>query len=211
METILHVTAGQGPEECRWVVAQLAVAFAREAVAAGLSCEPVEPVTGPTASILLRVSGEGSNAFAAARTGTIRWIGTSPFRPTHKRRNWFVGVTPAPAEDEIPEFREEDIGYRTLRASGPGGQHINTTDSAVRATHIPTGLATVSQDQRSQFANKKIARLKLAMLFDEQRRQGVAGGKRALWGQNRELERGNEIRAYEGPDFRLKPLKRGQS
>lgn len=211
METILHVTAGQGPEECRWVVAQLAVAFAREAVSAGLSCEPVEPVTGPTASILLRVSGEGSNAFAAARTGTIRWIGTSPFRPTHKRRNWFVGVTPAPAEDEIPEFREEDIGYQTLRASGPGGQHINTTDSAVRATHIPTGLATVSQDQRSQFANKKIARLKLAMLFDEQRRQGVAGGKRALWGQNRELERGNEIRAYEGPDFRLKPLKRGQS
>ena len=211
METILHVTASQGPEECRWVVAQLAVAFAREAVSAGLSCEPVEPVTGPTASILLRVSGEGSNAFARARTGTIRWIGTSPFRPTHKRRNWFVGVTPAPAEDEIPEFREEDIGYRTLRASGPGGQHINTTDSAVRATHIPTGLATVSQDQRSQFANKKIARLKLAMLFDEQRRQGVAGGKRALWGQNRELERGNEIRAYEGPDFRLKPLKRGQS
>jgi peptide chain release factor len=211
MEMILHISAGQGPEECRWVVTRLAAVFAREAIVAGLTCEPVEPVAGPTATILLRVSGEGSDGFGRARAGTIRWIGTSPFRPTHKRRNWFVGVKPAPAEDEIPEFHEEDIRYQTLRASGPGGQHVNTTDSAVRATHVPTGLATVSQDQRSQFANKKIARLKLAMIFDEQRRQGIAGGKRALWGQNRELERGNEVRTYEGPDFRLKPLKRGKS
>jgi peptide chain release factor len=203
-ETILHLSAGKGPEECRWVVAELAIAFAREAAADGLSCEPVEPIAGPSASILLRVSGEGGDAFARVRTGTIRWIGTSPFRPTHKRKNWFVGVKPAPAAEDITDFREEDIRYQTLRASGPGGQHVNTTDSAVRATHVPTGLVTVSQDQRSQFANKKIARLKLAMLFDEQRRQGAAGSKRALWDRNRELERGNEVRTYEGQTFRLK-------
>jgi len=204
-ETILHVSAGQGPEECRWVVACLATAFAREAVAAGLSCEPVEPVAGPSASILLRVSGEGCDAFARVRTGTIRWIGTSPFRPNHKRKNWFVSVKPAPAEDAVPEFQEQDIRYQTFRASGPGGQHVNTTDSAVRATHPPTGLTAASQDQRSQFANKKIARLKLAMVFDERRREGAAGGKRALWDQNRDLERGNEVRTYKGRDFRLKP------
>ena len=97
--------------------------------------------------------------------------------------------------------REEDVRYQTLRASGPGGQHVNKTDSAVRATHGPTGLATLSQDQRSQFANKKIARLKLAMLLEERRREGAAGGKRALWGQNRELERGNAVRSYEGVKF----------
>ncbi|MDB5676495.1 MAG: peptide chain release factor, partial [Sphingomonas bacterium] len=164
MSVILHLSAGQGPEECRWVVWRLARAFADEAAAGGLTCVPVEPIAGPSPSALLRVEGEGADVFARARTGTIRWIGTSPFRPLHKRRNWFVGVKPAPLADEIPDFREEDIRYQTLRASGPGGQHVNKTDSAVRATHVPTGLATLSQDQRSQFANKKIARLKLAML-----------------------------------------------
>jgi peptide chain release factor len=60
------------------------------------------------------------------------------------------------------------------------------------------------QDQRSQFANKKIARLKLAMLLDEQRREGEAGGKRALWDRNRDLERGNAVRTYEGARFVLR-------
>jgi peptide chain release factor len=198
---ILHVSAGQGPEECRWVVAQLARVFAREAAAEGLECAPVEPVDGPCASLLLSVKGAGSAAFAQARTGTIRWIGTSPFRPAHKRRNWFVGVERAPQADEVPEFDERDIRYQTLRASGPGGQHVNKTDSAVRATHVPTGLTTLSQDQRSQFANKKIARLKLAMLFDEQRRLGAEESKRTIWDRNRELERGNAVRTYEGAGF----------
>jgi peptide chain release factor len=183
-------------------VAQLAHAFCREAARADIECEPVEPVDGPSASILLRIGGDGCAAFAQARTGTIRWIGISPFRPTHKRRNWFVGVKPVPAVEDVPDFRDTDVRYQTLRASGPGGQHVNKTDSAVRATHGPTGLTSFSQDQRSQFANRKIARLKLAMLFDEQRRQGAAGGKRALWSQNHELERGNAVRTYKGRDFR---------
>lgn len=203
-EIILHLSAGQGPCECEWVVAELARVLCREGEAEGLDCEPVEPLSGTAPSVLLRVVGEGAERFAAARIGTIRWIGASPFRPLHKRRNWFVGVAPAPRADDIPDFREEDIRYQTLRASGPGGQHVNKTDSAVRATHLPTGIATLSQDQRSQFANKKIARLKLVMLFDEQRRAGDAGGKRALWGQNRDLERGNAVRSYEGAGFRLR-------
>jgi peptide chain release factor len=200
-EIILHLSAGQGPAECEWVVAELTRLWSREAAAGGLACSPVEPVRGPAASVLLRVSGAGAEAFAAARTGTVRWIGTSPFRPLHKRRNWFVGVERAPMTDAVPDFRETDIRYQTLRASGPGGQHVNTTDSAVRATHLPTGLSTLSQDQRSQFANKKIARLKLALLFDERRRARDAGGRRSLWDQNRQLERGNAARTYEGPKF----------
>lgn len=200
-EIILHLSSGQGPEECEWVVAELGRIWCDEARAAGIGCEPIEPIGGRVASVLLRVSGAEAEAFATARTGTIRWIGTSPFRPLHKRRNWFVGVKRLPLVEEIPDFREADIRYQTLRASGPGGQHVNKTDSAVRATHIPTGLSTLSQDQRSQFANKKIARLKLAMLFDEQRRVGEAGGKRALWDQNRQIERGNAVRTYEGRRF----------
>jgi peptide chain release factor len=152
--------------------------------------------------VLLRVSGAQAEAFVAACIGTIRWVGTSPFRPLHRRRNWFVGVQRVWPDAETPDLRDEDIRYQTLRASGPGGQHVNKTDSAVRAIHLPTGLATLSQDQRSQFANKKIARLKLAMLLDDGRRADEAGGKRALWDQNRELERGNAVRTYEGARFR---------
>jgi len=200
-EIILHLSSGQGPKECEWVVAQLVRAWAKEAAAVGLTCEPVEPVEPPAASVLLRVAGPDAAAFAAARTGTIRWIGTSPFRPLHKRRNWYVGCTPAPMAEDVPELRDEDIAYQAMRASGPGGQHVNKTDSAVRATHLPTGLTAFSQEQRSQFANRKIARLKLAMLFEEQRAQGAASGRKGMWAQNRELERGNEVRTYRGEKF----------
>jgi peptide chain release factor len=200
-EIVLHLSSGQGPKECEWVVEQLVRAWAREAQAAGLACEPVEPVSGPAASVLLRVSGESARAFADARTGTIRWIGTSPFRPLHKRRNWFVGVAPAPGEADVPDLRDADIRYEAIRASGPGGQHVNKTDSAVRATHLPTGLTAFSQDQRSQHANRRIARLKLAMLFEAQRREGAAAGRRGLWDQNQALERGNAVLTYRGEKF----------
>ncbi|MDQ1231550.1 peptide chain release factor H [Sphingomonas sp. SORGH_AS_0879] len=201
-EIILHLSSGQGPKECEWVVAELAHALCWEGRAAGLLCEPLEPIQAPMASALLRVSGDGAEAFAALCVGTIRWIGTSPFRPLHKRRNWFAGVQPIQIDEQSPDLREQDIRYQTFRASGPGGQHVNKTDSAVRATHLPTGLVAVSQDQRSQFANKKIARLKLAAALDDRRRAGEIQGKRAVWDQNRELERGNAVRTYEGERFR---------
>src|SRR5207253_2223209 len=88
---ILHISAGQGPDECKWVVAKLADAFCREAAADGVACEPVERVSGLSASIMLRIDGDNAEAFALARAGTVRWIGTSTFRPMHKRKNWFVG------------------------------------------------------------------------------------------------------------------------
>ncbi len=201
---ILHITAGQGPAECEWVVAKLADAFCREATRDGVACAPVEPFDGPCPSIMLRVEGDAAEAFAAARTGTVRWIGTSPFRPTHKRKNWFVGVNRVSEVEDTPDLHERDIVYQTMRASGPGGQHVNKTDSAVRATHVPSGLTTVSQDQRSQHANKKVARLKLALMLREQREHDMAQGKSGLWAQNRQLERGNAVRIYEGAAFRLR-------
>lgn len=201
---ILHISAGQGPDECEWVVAKLADAFCREAAKDGLTCEALEPFAGPCASVLLRVDGDGAEAFAEPRTGTVRWIGTSTFRPTHKRKNWFVGVNRVSEVEDTPDLHERDIAYQTMRASGPGGQHVNKTDSAVRATHVPSGLTTVSQDQRSQHANKKVARLKLALMLRERRERELAEGKSALWAQNRNLERGNAVRTYEGAAFRLR-------
>jgi peptide chain release factor len=203
-EVILHISAGQGPDECAWVVSKLAEAFAREAGAEQLHCALIEGEANLPQSVLLSITGPDCEAFAQARSGTIRWIGASPFRPAHKRKNWFVGVSRAPQAADVPELQEADISYQAIRASGPGGQHVNKTDSAIRATHVPTGLTSFSQDQRSQFANKKIARLKLAMQLVEQRTQSAKDGKQALWSQNRELERGNAVRTYEGERFKLR-------
>ena len=199
---ILHITAGQGPRECRWVAARLIDAFRKEASTDGLECSLVEGQD-DDASFLLQVEGKGLDAFVSARTGSIRWIGQSPYRPNHKRKNWFVGVKPAPTVEDVPQLSDRDIDYQAIRASGPGGQHVNKTDSAVRATHTPTGLAAVSQDQRSQFANKKIARLKLALMFEERRELELNKSKDSMWSHNRELERGNEVRCYEGTKFKL--------
>jgi peptide chain release factor len=203
-EIILHVTSGQGPDECEWVVSQLVQVFCREATGEGLECVPLESIDGPVPSALLRVSGDRADGFAAARTGTVRWIGDSMFRPGHKRRNWFVGVSVMPEGGNVPDLHEKDIVYQTLRASGPGGQHVNKTESAVRATHVPTGLAVVSQEQRSQQANRKVARLKLSLLLEQRRAQEQARGRQALWSQHQSLERGNAVRCYEGVGFRLR-------
>lgn len=203
-EVILHITAGKGPQECRWVVAQLARAFAREAKGIGLECELLDGAEDLSPSILLRIVGDGASPFAAQRIGTNLWIGNSPFRPTHKRRNWFVGVALAPEPETISDLREDDIEYQAMRASGPGGQHVNKTDSAVRATHRPTGLVATAQEQRSQHANRKLARLKLAIMLDERRGQAKDDAPRSQWQVHQELERGNAVRAYTGSKFALK-------
>jgi peptide chain release factor len=203
-EVILHITAGTGPQECRWVVGQLTRAFVREARGIGLDAEVLDGTEELPASVLLRIAGVGASAFAAARIGTNQWIGTSPQRPAHKRRNWFVGVALAPMPDAIPDLGEHDIAYQAMRASGPGGQHVNKTDSAVRATHLPTGLVATAQEQRSQHANRKLARLKLAIMLEEQRGQALSDARRSQWQAHQELERGNAVRAYTGPRFKLR-------
>ena len=203
-EIILHLSSGGGPAECRWVVARLARAFIREAPGCDALCEPLEPIGDDPASLLLRVSGAGAESFVQDRTGTILWTGQSPFRPAHKRKNWFVGAAAVGATGEAGDLRDADIDYRAMRASGPGGQHVNKTDSAVRATHRPTGLVAVSQEQRSQHANRKVARLKLALLLAERAEAAEGEARRAAWDRNQSLERGNAVRTYASPDFRLK-------
>lgn len=203
-EIILHLTSGKGPSECCWVVAQLAQAFSRESTEHEVTCEVLDAQEALPASLLLRVSGEKAQAFAEARTGTIQWVGDSPFRPGHKRRNWFVGVALAPSPNTVPDLRDDDIVFQTMRASGPGGQHVNKTDSAVRATHRPTGLVTTAQEQRSQHANRKLAKLKLAILLEERRVQAGEVARQKHWSAHQSLERGNPVRTYTGPRFALK-------
>lgn len=209
MEIILHLTSGAGPLECRWVVVELTRAFAREAAQQGLACELLDGGDELPASVLLRISGAQASAFAAQRTGTVQWIGKSHFRPGHKRQNWYVGVSLAPEPETLVDLNEVDIDYQAMRASGPGGQHVNKTDSAVRALHRPSGLVATAQEQRSQHANRKLARLKLAIMLEERRGQSQDEVRRAQWQSHRELERGNPVRVYAGLRFELRKRESG--
>lgn len=206
-EIFMHISAGSGPKECQWVVAKLAQAFVKEARAQNLLGEIIlgdEDRAKTYSSLLLKLSGVGAQKFAQARTGSIRWIGQSPFRKNHKRKNWFVGVTVLDAEKSHVDFKESDIRYQAMKASGPGGQHVNATQSAVRATHIPTGVSVVAREERSQHANKRLCRIKLAMVFEDQKTKTRDKAKQDKWQQNHNLERGNAVRIYEGVKFRLK-------
>ena len=206
-EIILHLTSGKGPDECRWVVAQLVKAFASEGARQGVTCEVLDAEEALAASLLLRVSGDEAQAFVRERIGTILWVGDSPFRPGHKRRNWFVSVASAPSIESVPDLRDADIDFQTMRAGGPGGQHVNKTDSAVRATHRLTGLVATAQEQRSQHANRKLATLKLAMMLEERRSGARDEARHEHWSAHQNLERGNPVRTYMGPLFKHKSVK----
>jgi peptide chain release factor len=206
-EVWIMISAGSGPKECSWVADRLASAFEREAVEAGLKVQIIgqELEGGALArSLLLQVKGGATVTFTASVVGSVRWIGASPFRPSHKRKNWFVGVSLLPAPEEMHDLKDADIRYQAMKASGPGGQHVNSTDSAVRAVHGPTGITVVAKEERSQHANKRLAKVKIAAIMQEHKDGAVAEGKGNQWRVHHSLERGNAVRTYEGVKFKRK-------
>lgn len=194
-DLILTITAGRGPAECREAVRCIALELLREAEEAGLSAASDLDASAPAASIVVALGGEGAERFAASWTGTVLWCDPS-LRGSGARRNWYVAVHASRADPGGRSLRPDEVRFETMRAGGPGGQHQNVTDSAVRAVHLPTGLAAIARDGRSQHANRKVAFERLADLLAsiEERSREVA--RRREWLDRITVVRGDPVRTY---------------
>lgn len=202
----LQITSGRGPGECCWVVCQLAGYLMREARQRGLRAEMIEGVPGnlpgTMKSALIALEGdEDVFNFISSWEGTVRWTGHSMFRPLNKRKNWFVGVQ-ALEETSRQDWVAGDIRIDCMRSSGPGGQHANKTETAVRATHLPTGLCAVSQQERSQLLNKRLALARLRELLREKEHLRRRDFDQQRWRQHDSIERGNAVRTFKGLNFK---------
>ena len=204
--TWLQITSGQGPVECQRFVAYLAKEILADATTRGLDCRLIENSPGEQRetlrSALLSLDGDQIAAFTSCWEGTIKWICPSPYRRHHRRKNWYAGVRKI-APSDTPSWSASALRIDTMRSSGPGGQHVNKTSSAVRVTHLPTGLSVVAQQERSQHRNRSLALAQLALIF-EQSAQNIRNEKQQeLWLNHWQLERGKETRVYNGPKFDL--------
>jgi peptide chain release factor len=196
----LQVSAGQGPVECAWAVLRVTEKLLEEAEAHGvevttLAVEP-GPEPGTAQSVLFALFGDdGLGDFLKGWQGTVQWTAQSPFRPEHKRKNWFVGVDVFAPPREA-RFDAKDLRFETMRASGPGGQHVNRTESAVRVTHVPSGLQATASEERSQHRNKALAIARLTRKLDEREAGERGKAKEMRWRAHQALERGNPVRVF---------------
>ena len=204
-EAIIQITSGRGPAECTWVVAQVLKKVLQEAATLQLKATVLQheagAENGTVASAMVQIIGKDATEFTNSWVGTIQWIGKSTFRKFHKRSNWFIGIFEVDAI-QARAFSEKDIQYQAMRSSGAGGQHVNKVSSAIRATHVPTGISVVSMDSRSQHQNKKLATERLLLKLNEAQLNLLKQQFQSQWANQLAVERGNPIRTFEGSDFK---------
>jgi peptide chain release factor len=199
-EVWLQITAGQGPVECAWAVIKVLEKLREDAASAGLDARTLDLIPGPEAgtanSALVALSGGADlDSFANAWRGSVQWIARSPFRPEHKRKNWFVGIEVLEPVEET-HFDPRDVRWETMRASGPGGQHVNRTESAVRVTHLPTGIQASAAEERSQHRNCKLALARLAKRIADRGEEQHGEAREKRWRAHGELEDGDQNKEF---------------
>lgn len=200
-DTYLEIHAGAGGTESQDWAEMLFRMYSRWAERRGFKVETVEYQAGDQAGIksaTILIKGENAFGYAKTESGVHRLVRISPYDSSARRHTSFSSVWVYPViDDDIEiEINESDLKIDTYRASGAGGQHINTTDSAVRITHQPTGIVVASQNDRSQHKNRATAMNMLkARLFEREmaEREAVASGE---YQEKSEIGWGHQIRSY---------------
>ena len=195
----LHAGAG-GTESCDWAN-MLYRMYTRYAQSKGFSITVLDyqdgDITGLKA-ITFQVDGENAYGYFQSEKGVHRLVRISPFNSAGKRQTSFASCDVIPdIEDEIDiEINDDDLKIDTYRSSGAGGQHINKTSSAVRITHLPTGIVVQCQNERSQLFNKdkamQMLKAKLYLLKKQEQEEKVSG----IRGEVRDIDFGSQIRSY---------------
>ena len=198
---ILTINAGAGGTDAQDWAEILLRMYSRWAEKKGFSIEIPDMSYGEEAGIkgaTVFISGEYAYGYLKAEKGIHRLVRMSPFNSDGKRHTSFasVEVIPEITEDIKVEINPNDLKVDTFRASGPGGQNVNKVSSAIRITHIPTGIVTQSQSDRSQHANRetalKILKAKLYEMLVEERKEKIE----ELRGKRKDIGWGNQIRSY---------------
>ena len=198
---IIKLNAGAGgTEACDWC-SMLYRMYTRWAERKGFSIEVLDYLDGDEAgikSVTFQVNGTNAYGYLKSEKGVHRLVRISPFNAQGKRQTSFVSldVMPDIEEDVDVEINEDDLRIDTYRSSGAGGQHINKTSSAIRITHIPTGIVVQCQNERSQFQNKdkamQMLKAKLYILQKEANAEKLSD----IRGEVKEIGWGNQIRSY---------------
>jgi peptide chain release factor 2 len=200
-DALVTIHAGEGGTDAQDWTEMLVRMYLRWAERRGFKAELVEASPGEEAglkSAAITVAGENAYGTLKAERGVHRLVRLSPFDSAHRRQTSFAQVIVAPlvGEEAEVEIADEDLRIDTYRASGAGGQHVNKTDSAVRITHIPTGIVVQCQNERSQSSNKQTAmrmlRSRLAELAEEEREVELAKER----GEAQNTGFGSQIRSY---------------
>lgn len=203
MKTYIQITSGRGPVECSRVVVLVTRELIKDAERLGVDIEIVECEYATQDdcmfSATLSINSDDAVKLKEDWNGSVLWIATkNPFRPDHKRKNWFVGVKFFELSDFNLDIKDEDIEYQTMRSGGHGGQNVNKVESAVRAIYKQTGLTVVCSDERSQVQNKKLAKERLLLKLAQETEQKKAEQDRIVWMNHNMLERGNPVKTFRG-------------
>lgn len=207
-DAIVEINGGAGGTEAQDWAQMLLRMYIRWAERKGFAVEELDYQPGEAAGIknaTILIKGEYAYGYMRCEQGVHRLVRISPFDANARRHTSFAAITVTPdIEQEIEiEIQDKDLRVDTYRSGGAGGQHVNRTDSAVRITHLPTGIVVACQNERSQHKNKdramKTLKAKLYELQKEEQSQKID----SLKGERRKIEWGSQIRSYVLQPYRL--------